>query len=65
MNPKELEVYMQSYHQYSFSEMQIVSEMNEGESFGELALLNDAPRAATIECTTECHFAIMDKGPFK
>jgi CRP-like cAMP-binding protein len=30
-------------------------------SFGELALNNNQPRAATITCKTDCHFAVMNK----
>lgn len=36
----------------------------QGESFGELALLENKPRAATIICNDECHFAVLDKKPF-
>lgn len=32
-----------------------------GKSFGELALITNKPRAATIKCLTECHFAVMNK----
>jgi CRP-like cAMP-binding protein len=32
-----------------------------GDSFGELALINDEPRAATIQCLNECYFATLDK----
>lgn len=38
-----------------------VKELQKGESFGELALVNDAPRSASIKCLTECHFAVLDK----
>lgn len=36
-----------------------VSEMKSGQSFGELALINDAPRRATIRSVTECHLAVL------
>lgn len=32
-----------------------------GNSFGELALLENKPRAATIKCKENCHFAVLDK----
>jgi CRP-like cAMP-binding protein len=38
-----------------------VAKMTTGRSFGELALINNKPRAATIQCITACHFAYMSK----
>jgi len=35
-----------------------------GASFGELALMEKKPRAATIRCDTESHFAILEKEYF-
>jgi CRP-like cAMP-binding protein len=35
-----------------------------GSSFGELALLNRAPRAATITCKEDCEFAVLGKTHF-
>jgi len=32
-----------------------------GNSFGELALIENKPRAATIKCKENCHFAVLDK----
>lgn len=34
-------------------------------SFGELALNNNQPRAATIACKTDCHFAVMNKADYQ
>lgn len=39
----------------------VVSTLDKGASFGELALVKDQPRAASIRCLTECHFATLDK----
>jgi CRP-like cAMP-binding protein len=36
-----------------------------GHSFGELALINNKPRAATIHCEEGCHFAVMSKKDYK
>jgi CRP-like cAMP-binding protein len=32
-----------------------------GKAFGDLALKNNRPRAATIKCLTDCHFATIKK----
>uniref|UniRef100_A0A8C8DL08 Rap guanine nucleotide exchange factor (GEF) 3 n=1 Tax=Oryzias sinensis TaxID=183150 RepID=A0A8C8DL08_9TELE len=43
----------------------IVTTLHEGEDFGQLALLNDAPRAATIILREDnCHFLRVDKQDF-
>ena len=36
-----------------------------GYAFGELALLERKPRAATIVCEEDCDFAVLDKNPFQ
>lgn len=38
-----------------------VLELTSGNSFGELALIKDQPRAASIVCLTDCHFAVLRK----
>ncbi len=38
-----------------------VVQLRTGKSFGELALIKNKPRAATIRCLEECHLAIMNK----
>jgi len=38
---------------------------NPGEFFGELALLKDAPRAATVTAETEGELLVLDRGAFK
>jgi CRP-like cAMP-binding protein len=35
-----------------------------GSGFGELALMNNKPRAATIVCNEDCEFAVLEKEPF-
>lgn len=40
-------------------------ELEDGQSFGELALINASNRrAATINCIEDCYFAVMDKRTF-
>ena len=39
----------------------VASMLEKGASFGELALVKEQPRAASIRCLTECHFATLDK----
>jgi CRP-like cAMP-binding protein len=38
-----------------------VASLETGKSFGEKALINDAPRAASIQAVTDCHFAVLKK----
>ena len=35
--------------------------LNNGMSFGELSLIKEQPRAASILCNTDCHFAVLSK----
>lgn len=45
-------------------QMKEVSVMKEGESFGELALISEKPRAASIVCKELCIFATLSKQEF-
>jgi len=38
-----------------------VAQMEKGQSFGELALIYDTPRSASIQAKTDCHFAVLEK----
>ena len=42
-----------------------VAKLVSGSSFGELALLNNEPRAATIKCLTNCSFATLNREEYK
>lgn len=44
--------------------MREIGVCHKGDSFGELALLKKQPRAATVQCTSECHFAVLSKADF-
>ncbi|KAH8944174.1 hypothetical protein BDL97_13G094900 [Sphagnum fallax] len=44
---------------------QMVKIYGPGDSFGELALLYDAPRAATIKASTDCILWTMDRSTFR
>lgn len=45
-------------------ELTCVKELGEGTAFGELALLNNKPRLASIICHSESHFITLDKKSF-
>lgn len=38
--------------------------LRSGKSFGELALIKDQPRAASIKTLEDCHFAVMNKSDY-
>jgi len=38
-----------------------VRDLPTGSAFGELSLLSNKPRAATIQCNEDCQFAVLDK----
>ena len=45
-------------------ELKILKKYSEGDVFGELALLYNAPRAATIQADTECFLWVLDRQTF-
>jgi hypothetical protein len=42
-----------------------VKTLNAGKSFGELALINNTPRAATISSRSECYFAVVARADYQ
>ena len=42
-----------------------VIQLTQGYSFGELALLDNKPRAATIKCLTDCSFAVIGRADYQ
>jgi len=46
-------------------EAKTVKEYKKGDYFGELALLKDAPRAASVIAKTECKLLTLDRTAFK
>jgi len=44
-----------------------VADLTAGKSFGELSIMDETlkPRAATIVCTDDCHFALLDRKPYQ
>ncbi|CAI2373140.1 unnamed protein product [Moneuplotes crassus] len=51
--------------EFKFNSLIDVIHLKDGSSFGELALINNTPRSATIVTLTETHFATMNKDDFK
>jgi CRP-like cAMP-binding protein len=45
----------------SFEDSVVVAKLGKGDGFGDLALINDAPRAATIMTTTDCDLIKVEK----
>lgn len=44
--------------------LQKVKELRAGDSFGELALMKNQKRLASIVCMEDCHFGVIDKKIF-
>ncbi|CDW72769.1 UNKNOWN [Stylonychia lemnae] len=42
-----------------------IVKLQSGKSFGEIALIKNKPRAATIKCNTDCHLAVMSKSDYQ
>ena len=54
------------YEQLCASEWFVeVKTLNAGKSFGELALINNIPRAATISSRSECYFAVVARADYQ
>ena len=51
--------------EFTVHELQQKLITTQGQSFGELALMNKKPRAATITCLKECHFATLDRDNYQ
>lgn len=46
------------------STQQLLTELHAGQFFGELALVDDAPRTASVDALEECHLLVMTKDDF-
>jgi signal transduction histidine kinase len=42
-----------------------IRRFEEGDFFGEVALLDSRPRTATVECVTECRFLVIEQAAFR
>ncbi|KAL4455790.1 hypothetical protein ABPG74_003200 [Tetrahymena malaccensis] len=47
-----------------YSQLMLVKKLKEGQSFGELALIYNKPRLATIKCVKKCTFAVLEKNQY-
>lgn len=59
---EKIEAYNKFINFNWFNEVKI---LNSGKSFGELALMNDKPRAATIHTLSECYFAVLGRDDYQ
>ncbi len=41
-----------------------IAALQSGEFFGEMAMFDNQPRSATVDCVTACHLFMLDKGAF-
>ncbi|MDZ7665884.1 MAG: cyclic nucleotide-binding domain-containing protein [Desulfotignum sp.] len=46
-------------------QLELLDQMTAGSAFGEMALIDDSPRSATIRTDTPCRFLILHKQEFK
>ena len=53
------------YKNNSNGSMHRIAYMEEGHSFGELSLFDDAPRSATVVADTHCHLFFLDTSKFE
>lgn len=51
--------------EFQLEDLQEVNHQRAGSSFGQLALINDRPRMATVCSVEECHLAVLNKEDFK
>ena len=49
---------------FEFKIEKFVNVYKEGDYFGQLALINNKPRAANIVCTSDCDFAVLSKNDY-
>ncbi len=54
-----------SFIETNRNKLKEIAELTKGSSFGEFALLENKPRAATIICKKDSHFAVLDQKSFK
>jgi signal transduction histidine kinase len=48
----------------TLGEQRLLTELQTGQFFGELALIEDAPRVASVDALTECDLLVITKGDF-
>lgn len=58
---EKLEQMIQQISELMHKNINEVATLTDGKYFGEQALLNNKPRAATIKCKTDCHIGVMTR----
>lgn len=52
-------------HHYTIELLYYIAEMNQGKIFGELGLLENKPRSATLIAAEDTWWGVLTKGPFE
>ena len=64
LTPKE-KLNLDMFNKYSKINFMVANKtLQEGETFGELAIIDNEPRAATITCLTDCYFAVTNASDY-
>jgi CRP-like cAMP-binding protein len=51
-------------HDHYIEQVKVITTLTNGDFFGELSLIEKKPRAASVQCITDCFFLTLDKENF-